>query len=141
MTDKFIPADQTPYVRDLDAIVSDPIGIKLHGRVRMLKPIETMQFLKFMNQWQEFGKWQREVKDATPNSVIDKLHNLLNTVCDDISKEDIEKMTNSQVAAVIDVVFKTISGEIFVPQNDDEVKKKMRMRLSDMDKTAFPHPN
>ena len=137
MIDKFAPQNKSNFkvVRDLDAILADPVGFNLHSRVRMLKPVTSEQFLLFMQRWQNFNVWKNETEPEA-SKVLDRLHEMVSTVCDEISREDVSKMAIVQVAALVTLICDTVSGQVFRPETDDSIKKKMRKTLED-----FPRPN
>ena len=138
MTDKFTPANLPPtvVVADLDAMLASRVGFNYRGKVRMLKPLSTGCFLRFMDDWEKFGAWQRGKEAVEAEVVVKRLHQLFSTVCEDISVEDCHEMEMFQVTALVALILDTVSGKVYNPDLDDAKKKAMRKTLAD-----FPRPN
>lgn len=112
-------------VADLDAMLAEPVAFILHGKRRLIKPISSEQFLRFTQAYNEFAGLDKK-EDITADTVIDSFHRCVSQVCEDVSRQDVADMTQMQFGALFNLICETISGKIFEPANDDELKKKMR---------------
>ncbi len=111
-------------VADIDKIVSQPVSFNLHGRVRVLKPISTEEFLKFTKAYNELVLTQ-EQEDVTAKTYIKNIYKMFKTVCNDISIKDIQEMNQVQIGALHGLIVRTVSGEIFTEDQESFEKKSL----------------
>jgi hypothetical protein len=110
---KFKPArDQVEgtMVSDLDALIETPITFRLHGKVHTIKPISTLMFFEVCNKLdavQNVAKAQGSTKD----NVIGGYFELFRSVCDSVSRKDVEDMTYAQATALLSIVVQHIQGK------------------------------
>lgn len=114
----------TRLVADIDKIVAEPVGFMLLGRVRILKPITTEEFLEFTKAYNNLAILAEKEK-VTPADYIFGVYRVFKTVCDDISKKDLRKMSHVQIGAVHSLIMRSISGEIFTESQEDFEKKTL----------------
>lgn len=98
-------------VADLDAILSSSVEFKLHGKYHVLSPLTVEQFMVFTSKLTEVYAL-REKSGVTASELIDIYYELAHSACPSIKREDIEEMTNQQVAALFDVMISTVTGKI-----------------------------
>ncbi len=115
--------EQARLVADIDKIVSTPVAFMLLGRKRLLKPISTEEYLRFTRAYNEFSQATGD-KNLNAKQISKKLHNIFSAVCEDISVKDIGEMTQSQIGAVYALILRTVSGEIFSEDDQEEFEKK-----------------
>lgn len=97
-------------VADLDALIDEPIRFKLHGKVHTIKPISSQSFLVFTNNLAKL--WDlREKNQVTPEELITKYFDLMSSVCETITVQDIKDMTQPQIASLFQLVLDAVSGK------------------------------
>lgn len=116
--------DVNGYVSDLDAIIEKPVYFKFHGKIFEIKPIETKTFFRFTNMVGAALELQKK-PNLKQDELIDFYHAMINSVCENISRKDIEDMSAAQLTAIIDLIMNTVTGKIW----GDE-KKKMLVPLT-----------
>lgn len=99
-------------VADLDAILTEPVSFKLHGKSHVINPLSVEKFMVLTAAIVDINELQKK-SDITPSELIDKYYALMNGVCPSIKRKDIEDMTQQQVAALYEIVMNTITGKIF----------------------------
>lgn len=100
----------TDVVRDLDAIISEPVFFKLHGKVREIRPISTAGYLKYVNSLAALYEL-KDKQTVSADELIDRYFELVSAVCDDFTREDIEEMGQQQIGALFQLILDTISGK------------------------------
>lgn len=118
-------------VVDLDAIVSNPIAFRWKGRAHEIRPITVKEYFNFTNAKIDFDQTISSDKSLGWESLAIKYYQIISSVCDSITVEDIKDMQHAQVAALYQLVLDKILG-ISDPEYDPEtgeVKKKSRTRL------------
>lgn len=116
---KFWPARQkhtADLVADLDAMVSEAIAFKLHGKQHIVKPISLEEFLKYTNAYSQIWNSTDEKKKLTNEQFIEMYHQLFSSVCDTITVDDIKKMSQAQVGALFQLISDTVTGKAHVDQ-------------------------
>lgn len=116
-----IPKD-VELVSDIDAIITETIYFQLHGKVRAIKPMSAEQFLKYSLALSKLYSL-RERKGLTGDELVEAYFELANSVIDDITKDDIRKLTQAQVSGLYTLILKSVTGEI---QAEKDEKKKMK---------------
>lgn len=111
---KLRPARQINYeqVADLDAMLSEPVAFKLHGKQHVIRPLDVEQFMKLTGALTDIYALQKQ-KDVTAETLVDTYYALMHECCSSITREDIENMTQQQVAALFELVIETITGKLF----------------------------
>lgn len=120
-------AKQVEPVCDLDAILAEPVAFRWNGTIHYLKPMQLDEFLKYSNAQ---SKLMAEVSSETkldPNTLIQRYHAVISSVCDTISVEDIKSMSQAQVAALYQLVIDLVTGQVVVP--GDSKKKRLKLPL------------
>jgi len=98
---------------DLDAILAKPVWFRLHGRERQIKPITVKEFFLYSNALAEFYAL-KDKPEVTNNELIDVAFKLSKSVCDDIERVDIERMSQAQWAALFSLIMETVTGKAHV---------------------------
>ena len=115
-------ADKKDYelISDLDSILSEPISFKLHGRVRVIRPVSTEEFLHFSNALAKLYDLQ-EKSGVTPEELISRYFDLAKSIIEDITRKDIEDMAQVQIAGLFALLMDVVTGKAHA---DNEKKKK-----------------
>ncbi len=108
-------------VSDLDAIVSQSVSFKLHGKYHEIKPISTKTYMLYVNALSEVFALKDKEK-ITSDELINKYFLLVKSVCETVEREDIEKMTQAQIGAMFELIMNTITGSA---QVEAEKKKTL----------------
>lgn len=109
----FKPARQRSTIEsvvDLDAILAEPKAFQWRGKTHVIRPIDTLTFLKVTN---EMAKIQALIgQDGKPShkEVIEAYAGVFSSVCDTISKKDVLEMTQAQVGALFQLVVDCVTG-------------------------------
>jgi len=123
---KFWPArtskKQNGPVADLDAIVAEPVYFRYGGNVHTLKPMSLETFLRFTNAQSSLMDSLREDKTLTGKELAERYHDVISSVCDTITVNDILSMEQVQVAALYQLVIDLVTGQ--VDMGGGESKKK-----------------
>ena len=114
---------------DLDAIIAEPIYFKLHGKRHKIKPITTKEFLRVSNAlsalWDMMDK-----KEITPIEVIDRYTELIQSVCDTVTRQDVENMEQQQAVGLMQLVMDSMTGKAHSPDYNQKKKMKTQESLS-----------
>jgi hypothetical protein len=102
----------TNIVADLDAILVEPVCFVLHGSEHIIRPLTTEQFFRLTSEYTKLLEIQRSDKIDT-SDLIDKYYGFVSTVCDSVSRKDIENMTQQQVGALLNLIIGILTGETF----------------------------
>jgi hypothetical protein len=100
------------FVADLDALIQKPLHFKLRGKICTINPISSLTFYKFSNN---VGKAYElhKTKDLTRDDIIKFYFEMLSSVCDDITTEDVEEMNEAQITALIQLILDAVTGRIW----------------------------
>jgi len=99
------------YISDLDSLISEPVYFKLLGKTHILKPMTTKEFFKFVDALATLQKLNE--KDKIDNDeAINVYVKLFSSVCDTIGRQEVLKMTNSQLVALMNLIIKNATGEL-----------------------------
>lgn len=99
-------------VTDLDAIISEPIEFRLHGKIHRINPLTTEQFLKVTNEYVNIQSMQK-MDSLDSQEVISRYHAFISVACASITREDIEKMTQQQAGALLNLIIGLLTGDTF----------------------------
>ena len=99
-------------VADLDAMLVEPVGFRLHGKDHLIKPLTVEQFMLYAVNLSDIYSL-KEKKDVTADELIDKYYALISSVCSTIKRSDIEQMSQQQVSALFELIVSTVTGKIF----------------------------
>lgn len=116
-------------VSDLDAILSEPVFFKIHGKQHEIKPVSTLAFLKFTNALNTIQSVQSN-KESSESEVIDATTAIIQSIAPSIQRKDIEDSTGAQIYALYQLILDSIAGRL-----QGETKKKTELRLLGVQKT------
>jgi hypothetical protein len=115
-------------IADLDAIVLEPVQFKLHGKLHEIAPVTTESFLRYTNA---LGKLM-ELKDKnqiTPDELVEGYFGLISSVCGTVTKQDIDDMTQGQVAALFQLVMDSVTGKAQAEVHKQELGEKKNLKI------------
>ena len=99
-------------VADLDAMLSEAVGFKLHGKMHVIRPLTVEQFMKLTNKMAEIY----DLKNKTgiePSEIVDLYYSTVSIASKTVTREDISNMNTQQVTALLELIIETITGKIF----------------------------
>jgi len=101
-------------VTDLDKLVSTARYFRFQGREYALSPVSTGRFLKLsdsLSRIQGLLKQNVAGNKIVNEDVYDVYEEFFTTVCDKITRKDIEAMSLAQVSALVDLVLTHVMGD------------------------------
>lgn len=103
------PEQHVNVVRDLDSLASDNVGFRFGGKTHILRSIGVGELLQV---YEAFGTVFKTAKDSksTSGDVIDAYTELFSSLCDTITRKEVEQMTQAQAAALFQLVLDTVTG-------------------------------
>ena len=114
----------TSVVADLDALIEDDVHFKLHGKVHVIKPISSQEFLVFTNNLAKLYEMQEKEK-ITARELIERYFALVNSICKTVTIEDIENMNQNQIGAMFQLILDSVGGKAQAKAKDIlEMEKK-----------------
>lgn len=123
-TGKALESPETQVVSDLDAMVAHPVAFRLHGQIHEIRPISVKEFYAFTNAIVSLQGLEK-AEHITPTQVVDLYQRLIQSVCDSIERSDIEKMTQAQCGALLNLIMECVTGKAQVDEKvDEEAQKK-----------------
>ena len=104
-------------VTDLDAILQSPGFVRLHGKDHEINPILVGEFFAFANAIAHIKDMEKR-DSISMTELVDAYYGMIFPVCPTITKDDILKCSQSQIAALMNVVNAHVTGGL-----TDEKKK------------------
>lgn len=104
-------------IADLDALIDEQISFKLHGKQHFISSVSTITFFKFAEKLAALNSL-REKENLTGEELTNAYYDLINSVCDTITVEDVEKCTSAQIGALFQLVLDKVMGRL----TDDKKK-------------------
>ena len=120
---KFMPARSQMndnLIADLDTLIDETVSLRLHGKTHTLNQITTIVFLKYTNRLAILNSCISN-KNISEEELLDAYYELINSICETITIEDIKKAQSSQLAALLQLVIDKVMGRL------TESKKKTLM--------------
>lgn len=105
---------------DLDAILTQSVSFRLHGRVFEIVPVSTERFLLYSQKLSKFFSL-KDKEGLSADELIDGYHEVISSLVPDVTRKDIADMTQSQIGALFQLVIDTVTGH----SQTDEYKKKV----------------
>ena len=102
-------ANEVKVVVDLDRLVSESVGFMLHGTVRRIKPITQEQFFFVINELAALDS-MRLGKEYTLEDLRKAYLSLFKKACEPIDDNDLKRMTDSQIAALVQQIVDCVRG-------------------------------
>lgn len=113
-------------VTDLDAIIAAPVTFRFDGKIHKLKPMQLDEYLKFSNAQ---SRLLANLKDDAPKLNARELArqylDVVSSICDTITIEDILRMEQVQVAALYQLIIDITTGQV----KTEAGKKKSRQKI------------
>jgi len=109
------PSQPPVMVADLDALLTKKVSFKLLGKIHTIDPLTVFQFTNFAAAYGEVLRLHEQEK-VTSEELIDVYYNLVASVCDTVSREDISKMTQQQVNGLFQIMVDLHTGRLFADQ-------------------------
>jgi len=107
---------QSPVmVADLDAMIVETVSFRLLGRDHEIPPLSVQQFMIFASAYAKVLALQ-EQEVVTPDQLVEAYFNLVSSVCKTITRDDIRKMGQQQVAALFQIMVDLHTGRLFGDQ-------------------------
>lgn len=107
-------------IADLDRLVSEPIGFRYQGQVHLIKEISTANFMALVNQMAKLDML-RTKPDLKEEELYQEYETMFRLACYSITREMIESMKPSQMAALLQQIIDCITGRAYKDENE---KKK-----------------
>lgn len=134
---KFLPSRQKQkakgqapvMVSDLDAMVSQPVSFKVLGKVHTIEPLTVQQFTQFAYAYTKImALHEQEV--VTPDELVEAYYNMVSSVCSTVTKEDISKMSQQQVAGLFQIMVDLQAGKLFGDDGQKKTLEKVSLLLN-----------
>jgi hypothetical protein len=103
---------------DLDVIISKRICFRLGGRDRLILPVTTERLFAYISATANYLKLDHETVEESNAAYFA----IIKTVCDDITLEEISRLSVVQKGALAEHLARKISGRKSV---DEDLKKKV----------------
>lgn len=111
---------------DLDAIIAESVSFRFSGKIHTLRPISLEEFLKFTNaQAKLLFKLKNLEHKVTVDELVMLYHNVISSVCDSITEDDIRRMEQVQVAALYQLVIDLVTGQVRPGEEQKKSRKKI----------------
>jgi hypothetical protein len=115
--------ENVEIVSNLDDIISKKIAFVLHGKTHLIHEITTKVFLQLSNALA--GLWaMHEKKETEAGEVITAFYDTIHSVCDSITKEDIEQCTQIQLAGIFNLIMTHVMGNAQANEGKKKVIKE-----------------
>lgn len=103
-------ASAPEVVSDLDALVSKPVGFRLHGRTHKIPPLKNLDFMRAVNAFA--GVDLLRAKDQiTDIELLEAYERVFAIMCPTVTRKQLEEMEQSQVAALFNLCCETVMGK------------------------------
>jgi len=109
-------------VTDLDKIETVTVSFKLHGKVHLIKPLTSSQFFNMVNNFASIADLSKNSQSITGDDLVVMYFKLFNGVCPTLKMEDIEKCTQNQIAALMNLILGKIMGKDLSEQSIEKKK-------------------
>lgn len=96
-------------VSNLDAMVSAPVGVQLHGKIIKIRPMSTRNFAVVSAALAEMVTL-KDKPDLTDADAKKLYQQLFLDVVDDLTIEDIERMETPQILALYQIILDCYGG-------------------------------
>lgn len=111
--------ENTRVVVDLDRLAAEPVGFKWRGKVHLIKPMTTQQYLSTCNEWAYLESVAKK-KDANEEDIVEAYVRLFSTVCSTLGRQDVYDMSLPQRGALMQQIFEIVSGKAFSEKKSPE---------------------
>lgn len=121
------PVETTAQVvSDLDALVAEPIAFRFQGKLHEIKPISTLELLRFTNAFAQLQQLNQKSDTISVDELIDAYTSVISSVCPTITREHVKDMTQAQVSALFQLVMDSVVGKAHAQPGigSEDAKKK-----------------
>lgn len=108
-----VSSNSTPLIADLDAMLVEPVAIKVLGKNHIIAPITNEQFFLIVKAWQELDDVKRETKSPDVAVMLDKYHKVITIALPKLARKDMDQMSVQQIGALLQIVVGTVTGETY----------------------------
>lgn len=105
---------------NLDSLLEDQIVFQFKGKEYALKNLDVKTFMNLTNEITNVQNLL-QTKEITPQEVVKRYAALIGTLCDEVTIEMIESMSQSQTAALLQLCLDFATGKV---HNNTDVEKK-----------------
>ncbi len=109
------PDQSSVMVADLDALLTKSITFRLLGKIHTIAPLSVEQFIRFAQSYSEFIALQ-DSDVVTPDQLVECYYNMISSVCDSVSREDIKAMSQQQAAGLFQIMMDMHTGRLFADE-------------------------
>lgn len=117
-------------VSDLDALVAEPIAFRFKGRVHEIKPISTIELLKFTNAFATLQALSAKSGTVSVEELVSAYAEVISSVCPSITRADVEEMTQAQVGALFQLVMDSVTGKAHASPGSNDGEKKNFQKMT-----------
>ena len=114
-------------VSDLDALIAEPIAFRLQGEVHEIKPVSTVELLKFTNAFARLQALNESSGTLSVADLVDAYTQVISSVCPTITRAHVEGMTQSQIAALFQLVIESVMGKAHVAPSVETADDKKKV--------------
>lgn len=110
-----LKAAERPLVADFDKIIGDPIPFQVLGKRHFLNPITMKEFAisaDAMAQIMDKLVDPMALKDFSVDRLLKMYLGVISSVCDTITMDDLNRMSQAQARALLQLVYDHITGRI-----------------------------
>lgn len=121
---------RTPVmVSDLDAMISQPVSFKVLGKVHTIEPLTVEQFTRFAFTYSKIISLQDQ-EHVSPDELIEAYFEMVSSVCNTISRENIKRMSQQQVAGLFQIMVDLHTGRLFSEEGEKKTLEKVSSLLN-----------
>lgn len=129
-------------IADFDDLISQKIGFKYLGRMYVIEPMTTYNFMLATKALQDLQTTLNSRTDEAfqEDQVYEVYHKFISTLCPEITYADIRKGTISQLHGLLNLMVRHITGqtnEEMEKSPESEEKKKTLNQKSDYPSSTF----
>lgn len=124
------PSKPAKIIADFDALISESIAFRFHGKDFIIRPVDTETFLKVMIGFQEaqmLVRQEAEGKVVDTDAIYDAYLKFIGPLCEDFTVKDLKSMTLSQINALIGLIIKHITGGTDTAMAESDEKKNPKI--------------
>jgi hypothetical protein len=113
------------FVADLDALDSRPVFFRFLGQLFEIPPISTGKLLKVYAAFMKVDALAKQ-SAISADDLIDTYTELFSSVCPEVTKDVVSKMSQAQAAALFTLVFDTVSGRVGASKKKLDLMSQMQ---------------
>lgn len=102
-------AVEVKVIVDLDRLISESVGFMLHGKLRRIKSMTQENFLRVVNELAALDL-MRAKSERDPKALHAAYIKLFKQACEPINDEDLNKMTDAQIGALVQNIIECVTG-------------------------------